>query len=259
VKITDTAALIARARDEEGRLPAEQRLFSDPFARLFVGELEQSDVAETFGNVPFLRDQVRIRTRFIDDFVRSGLAEGFRQLVILGSGFDCRGLRLEEIAATGSRVFEVDFAAQLASKREILERAGVAIPGHLRFVGCDFTAERFAAELTADLVTAGFVDGAPTLFTWEGVISYLGPSEVDRMFQWIAATGGPRSRVVFNYSINGFVGNDPDGMSARTRAAGFAALDDRSLGSLYREYCNAEPEHRDVAELFRLAVAVTSC
>src|SRR5438128_2274706 len=63
VKITDTAAIIARARAAEGDLPPDTRLFVDPFAHLFAGEIDESELAQTFGAVPFLREQVRIRTR----------------------------------------------------------------------------------------------------------------------------------------------------------------------------------------------------
>ena len=147
MKITDTAAIIARARAAEGDLPPETRLFVDPFAHLFAGDLDES--AEAFGSVPFLRDQVRIRTRFIDDFVRRGVADGLRQIVILGAGFDCRALRLDEIVATRSKVYEVDFDEQLATKRAILEAGGVAIPDHLRFVACDLVADDFESSLLA--------------------------------------------------------------------------------------------------------------
>ena len=92
MKITDTAAIIARARAAEGDRPPEERLFVDPFAHLFSGDLDESELADTFGAMPFLREQVRIRTRFIDDFVRRGLADG----VCAGPGrpnLACRPLR----------------------------------------------------------------------------------------------------------------------------------------------------------------------
>jgi len=255
VKVTDTAAIIARVRAEESELPPEARLFVDPFARLFAGGLERGDGADQFGAVPFLREAIRVRTKFIDDFVRRGTADGIRQIVILGAGFDCRALRLEEIATTGSWVYEVDFAEQLATKRAVLDTAAVPIPKFVRFVPCDFTADNFESLLSVGLAGEGFSAGALTLFTWEGVISYLNPSEIDRTLRWMASVGAPGSRVVFNYSINNLSGTDPDGMSSRAKAAGFSSVDDRSLGSLYREYLTAEPPS-DVAELFRLAVSV---
>ena len=254
MKITDTEAIIARVRAEEGDLPGSERLFVDPFAHLFAGPPADREVAEQFAAVPFLREQVRLRTRFIDDFVRGGVADGIRQLVILGAGFDCRALRLDEIASTGSRVYEVDFAEQLATKRSVLEAGGVSIPDLLRFIPCDFTTADFESSLLDGLVREGLVTGARTLFTWEGVISYLAPTEVDRMLRWIAAAGAPGSRLVFNYPVNQFIGNDPDGMSTRVKAAGFSSIDDRSLGALHRQYFGADAAS-DIAELFRIAIA----
>ena len=255
MKITDTAAIIAQVRAEEGALPASERLFVDPFAYLFAAPPVDREVAEQFAAVPFLREQVRLRTRFIDDFVRAGVADGIRQIVILGAGFDCRALRLDEIAATGSRVYEVDFAEQLATKRSELEAGGVSIPDRLRFVPCDFTTADFETSLLDGLVREGLDTGARTLFAWEGVVSYLGPSEVDRMLRWIAAAGARGSRLVFNYPVNQLIGNDPDGMATRAKAAGFSSIDDRSLGALHRQYFGAEPAS-DIAELFRIATAV---
>jgi len=255
MNVTDTATIIARVRAAESELPPEARLFIDPFARLFTGEPEVDEVVAQFGAVPFVREQVRVRTRFIDDFVRQGIADGLRQVIILGAGFDCRAIRLEEIATSGSRVYEVDFGEQLATKRAVLEAAGVAIPELLRFVACDLAADNFESSLSAGLAAEGFSTGGRTLFIWEGVISYLNPTEIDRALCWMASVSAPGSRVVFNYTINQLSGIDPESMSARAKAAGFASIDDRSAGSLYHEYLKAEPPS-EVADFFRLAVAI---
>ena len=254
MNVTDTAAIIATVRDAESELPPEQRLFVDPYARLFASGPDVDEVVERFRAVPVFREQVRVRTRFIDDFVRRGLADGARQIVILGAGFDCRALRLEEIAVSGASVFEVDFDEQLEKKRAVLERAGVAIPERVRFVGCDFMAADFDSSLGAALAAAGYSAGAMTLFLWEGVISYLNPPEIERTMRWMAASGGPGSRVVYNYSMNAMFGLGPETMSARAEAAGFASVDDRSLSELYRRYLRSEPPS-DIADLFRLAIA----
>lgn len=252
MKVTDTATIIARIRAAEAELPPARRLFDDPFARLFADEPEPSETSDQFSAVPFLREAIRLRTRFIDDFVCQGLADGFRQIVVLGAGFDCRALRLRDIAATASRVYEVDLPEQLATKRGVLEGAGVEIPDFLRFVACDFTAGDFESSLSAGLAGEGFSIGRLTLFIWEGVISYLNPDEIDRSLRWIAAASVLRSKAVFNYSINYLFGIDPEGMKQRAKAAGFASVEDRSLGSLYREHVAGPPS--DVADLFRIAV-----
>jgi methyltransferase (TIGR00027 family) len=177
VQVTDTAAAIARFRAAEAELPAEERLFEDPFARLFCGDPAASEAADRFLSAPFFHEHVRLRTRFIDDFVRTGLADGLRQIVALGVGFDCRALRLREIEQRGATVFEVDFASQLDAKRTILAEAGVAIPGFVRFVPCDFSAPEFERRLSDDLRRAGLDPKGGTLFVCEGVFGYLGDTE----------------------------------------------------------------------------------
>jgi methyltransferase (TIGR00027 family) len=241
---------IARVRAEEGALPEGERLFDDPYAVLFAGDPGDDAVGERMLSVPFLRQSVRLRTRMIDDVVREGLAAGLRQLVILGVGFDCRALRLAEIEATGARAFEVDFAAQLATKQSILAGAGVRVPPWVQAVPCDFTVAGCEAILAHDVVTRGFRRGAGAVFTWEGVVGYLDDAAVDRTLALVTGLGGRGTRLVFNYSINRFV---PADLDARLREAGFSAVHDEPLDAVHRRLLgrDAGPE----AELFRMVVA----
>lgn len=66
----DSAAAIAGIRADEARLPAAERLFTDPYAALFRGRDAAPEVTARLLAVPYLREQVRLRTRFIDDTVR---------------------------------------------------------------------------------------------------------------------------------------------------------------------------------------------
>jgi hypothetical protein len=107
----DTAYATAFMRALEKERPASERLFEDPYAALFsAGGAHASEGTSRFLQLPFVVDAVRLRTRFIDDFLREGLASGVGQVVLLGAGFDTRGLRLPEIAACRASVYEVDFA-----------------------------------------------------------------------------------------------------------------------------------------------------
>lgn len=250
VDITDTAAAIARLRAAERDLPAEQRLFDDRFARLFAGGAAAEEALAQFLRVPFFHEAIRVRTRFIDDSVRAALADGIGQLVILGAGFDCRALRLDEIACAGARVFEVDFAAQLASKRAILDAAGVTLPANVQLVASDFEADGYDARLTADLRARGFDGERAVLFVCEGVLGYLNDPEIDRCLRLMATCGGRGSRAVFNYSV---VRIDPERLTARAGRAGFTALEDETLAALYVRYLGAAPPAG--GELQRIALA----
>lgn len=249
VEITDTAAAVARVRSWEQEVPESERLFDDPYARLFRGGAAADEAVRLFLSAPVFREHVRLRTRFIDDAIRAALAEGTKQIVNLGAGFDCRTLRLGELAEQGARVFEVDLAAQLEQKVAILAEAGIAMPPFAHLVPCDFN-ETFDRTLGADLVAAGYDPAASVVFVWEGVLSYLDNVVCDRTLRWIAGTGGPSSRLVFNYPISRF---DPEDLLPRVRDAGFAWLDDHSLADVYGRYLPGEPPAG--AELYRLAVA----
>jgi O-methyltransferase involved in polyketide biosynthesis len=56
--------------------------------------------------------------------------------VILGAGLDARAWRMPELAH--ARVFEVDYPATQAWKRERLKQAGLEMPPSLTFAPVDF-------------------------------------------------------------------------------------------------------------------------
>jgi methyltransferase (TIGR00027 family) len=235
VTVADTAYSIAVVRAEESAQAVP--LFDDPYARLFAAEGAHAEEAtQRFLTLPNFRDAVRLRTRYIDDFVRDGLARGLRQVVLLGAGFDARGLRMPEIA--GARVYEVDFAEQLARKRAILEKAGVVVPERIAYVACDFADPSFDRPLAEGLEAAGFRRGAGALFVWEGVIGYIDQATMDRSLAFMAREGGKGSGVVFNFAQDGI---DPDTADAMTRRAGFGACDEVGLDAVWRMHLPGEP------------------
>jgi methyltransferase (TIGR00027 family) len=250
VEVTDTAAAVARVRSWEQELPAEERLFDDPYAHLFGGGEAADEAVRLFLSAPIFRDHVRLRTRFIDDALRAALAEGTKTIVNLGVGFDCRTLRLSEIAEHEAQVFEIDLPDQLQRKVAILAAAGIVMPPFAHLVGSDFGAPDFPEKLTVDLAAAGYDAAAPVVIVWEGVLSYLDDVACDRTLHWIAGTGGRGSRLVFNYPVSRF---DPDRLRTRILAAGFAWLDDASLADVYGRYVAGDPPPG--ADLYRFAVA----
>jgi methyltransferase (TIGR00027 family) len=193
----DTAAPIARVRAEEASLPPAQRLFDDPFAHLFAHD--ESGATQIFDRLPYHRHHVRLRTRFFDDFVRAGLAAGVTQVVLPGAGFDCRALRLPEIARAGALVFEVDHAEQHEKKWSRLAEAGSARPAQVRPVSLDLGTDALETALVEALVPTGFRRGAATVFVCEGLLGYLPLDAVRRMFAACAAAGGSGSSIGANF------------------------------------------------------------
>jgi len=247
--VADTAYAIAAIRAEEGKRPARERLFEDPYAGIFLAAGEHArEGIDRFLGLPFFRDAIRLRTRFIDDFVREGLDRGVRDIVLLGAGFDARALRMREIAERQATVYEVDFAEQLANKRALLDAAGVARPSWLKDVACDFKDPEFGAALEAGLEAQGFRRDAGALFVWEGVVAYLDDEAIDRTLRFVAQTGGKGSCIVFEGAPGRFA---PIAMSR----AGFSRCESTGLDALWRRYLPGEPhENAALVHMYILSV-----
>jgi O-methyltransferase involved in polyketide biosynthesis len=75
--VADTAFVVARIRAAEARLPAAERLFDDPYASVFAEAVgDAAEAPERMLGLPFVREGVRLRTRYIDDFIREGVTSG---------------------------------------------------------------------------------------------------------------------------------------------------------------------------------------
>lgn len=250
--VADTAFSIAAVRAEETNRPPAERLFEDPFAHLFAATGQHAaESTQRFLDLPFFRDGVRLRTRFIDDYVRESLATGLTQMVILGAGFDARGLRMPEVAERRIFVFEVDTPAQLERKRSVLRNARVKIPANLAYVPFDFAAPEFGNNLTAALEGKGFRTGAGAVFVWEGVIGYIDDAAIDHSLRFMAAVGGAGSRLVFTFAQIGF---EEDTAAARTRRAGFRSCEEIASDDLWRRYLPGDPHPN--AWVIRIATAI---
>jgi len=191
-----TALMVAayRARASERSEP----LISDPWARALAGP-EGEAIAD--GVDRFLHDRelwVALRTAWLDEQVRRFVRGGFRQVVVLGAGFDTRAARL---TTPGVRFFEVDHPA---SQREKLERLA-SLAGYPRdaatYVECDFEHHDFLERLVA----SGFDAGAPAVVTWEGVTMYLQESAVRHTLARVALGCEPHSVLLFDHLMKKIV------------------------------------------------------
>jgi methyltransferase (TIGR00027 family) len=238
--VADTAFSIAFVRAEEERRPEGERLFVDPYASAFAAAgVHVAESTQRFLDLPFFRDGVRLRTRYLDDCVRDGLAAGLDQVVLLGAGFDARGLRMTEIVSHRATVFEVDTPYQMDRKRRALASAGVKLPAHVVYVPFDFDTTDFDGELGGALEMAGFKPRTGGMFVWEGVIGYIDDAAIDQTLRFMASAGGPRSRVAFTFADEAHLGDET--MAARTKRCGFASFEDLAGDALWRRYLPGEP------------------
>ncbi|MGE0396308.1 MAG: class I SAM-dependent methyltransferase [Kofleriaceae bacterium] len=199
-----TAQYVALYRALETNEPSRPPLFRDPFARQFLSR--SLDFAITASRLPLVRSAlVRYadrrapgartsaiaRTAFLDDAVRTAVAGGVAQIVILGAGFDCRAHRMPELA--GATVYEVDRADTQAVKR-----ARVAAAPNVRYVAVDFLRDVVDTQLRA----AGWDAAKPTFVLWEGVTNYLTEAAVASVLAWVGSLPAP-SAIAFTYIHRG--------------------------------------------------------
>jgi methyltransferase (TIGR00027 family) len=211
-KPSRTAEYMALFRAVESCRAEHLRLFTDPFAIGFLTSGLRATV--TAARLPGLRSLVPraidhrapgprisalVRTRMIDDALTGALAEGARQVVILGAGYDSRAYRIKGIEH--AHVFEVDHPTTQTAKRRRLVRMLGVLPSTVTFVAVDFMRADFGPLLMA----AGYDVSQRAFFIWEGVTNYLDDDAVDGTLRWIAEHSAPDSRLSFTYVDRGLL------------------------------------------------------
>jgi methyltransferase (TIGR00027 family) len=227
-------------------------IFNDPFAVRIVDE-EARATLDQVGADPALRPMrlfIVARSRFSEDALAASVARGVRQVVVLGAGLDTFSLR-NPFAENGVRVFEVDYPATQAWKRERLAEAGLALPASLTFAPVDFERQ----GLADGLANAGFDRTRPAFFQWLGVVPYLTREAISATLDFIA--GIPGSAVVFDYT-EPFENHSPERranlMATAERAAArgepwLSFFNPSELSALLRDKGFADIEDLGIAEM----------
>lgn len=233
--VSDTAYAIAHMRALEMERPAGERLFEDPYARIFASAGEHA--REGIARFMIMLDGIRLRVRHIDDIVNASIQAGTRQLLILGAGFDTRGMRLASVRENAVCTFEVDLPIVLETKRRLLEEAGVRIPDSLRSIATDFQGD-FEAPLRGALTESGYRPSEPVVIVWEGVTPYIGVPAIDRTLRFAASIAPPSSQIIFDYSDLLF---EPVLGPERTRRAGFTGFEEVTIAEVWTRHLSTEP------------------
>jgi len=168
-------------------------IFADPFALQILDDEARDGLAAMAGDPAHLpmRLFIAARSRFSEEAMAACVARGVRQIVILGAGLDTFSLRNPYAGVT---VYEVDYPATQAWKRERLAQTGVALPPALTFAPVDFERQGLAEGLAA----AGFRNDQPAYFQWLGVVPYLTREAIIATLDFIAGIAG--SEVTFDYA-----------------------------------------------------------
>jgi methyltransferase (TIGR00027 family) len=144
--------------------------------------------ALTFGVV----DHNTVRMLVIDEYIRSGLRAGCKQVVILGAGLDARGWRMPEL--DGVTVFELDQPSTLRTKAARAAELG-SPRAKLCFVPNDLKNPDFAQPL----FQAGYRRHVPAVWVCEGVTPYLDADSIARLWCDAAAVSSLGSKFVVSY------------------------------------------------------------
>ncbi len=127
------------------------------------------------------------RKQAIEDVVRAEIAQGMRQCVNLGAGFDTLMYELAR-AFPDLNFIELDHPATAAQKRRAFDRDA---PGNLHLHPVDLAKTPIGDALAQ---VPAFDPTARSCFICEGVLMYLIPQDVARVFDAVAqaTTGGVR-------------------------------------------------------------------
>ncbi len=173
------------------------KVFDDPVALKIIGRDAAAGLEKTKNSdstpARSLRAFLVARSRFAEDHMAQAVTRGVKQYVVLGAGLDTFAYR-NPFAAL--QIFEVDYPATQAWKRERLEAAGIAIPATLTFAPVDFEKD----TLAAGLVSAGFKASEPAFFSWLGVTPYLIEETMLATLRWIASSCS-QNGVAFDYMV----------------------------------------------------------
>jgi methyltransferase (TIGR00027 family) len=214
-----TAAIVAAARGMGACLPDAAQIAADPYGLKFAGPIASlmgraavqrpwwlRALLRPNGRMEFGVLWLQLRTRVLDDIVRQFVAQGGRQVLLLGAGYDTRATRLAELASD-LQFFEVDHPATQAHKQAVLGRNRIS-RSQARYLAWDFEA-RPLAQLPAALAECGHDASSPTLTIWEGVTMYLSEAAIDASVRCVRALSAAGSQFAITYFERSSLKRDP--------------------------------------------------
>lgn len=150
----------------------------------FHDELAQHVLAAAIAPPALSRGLVRwvaVRTRFLDELVDGAVADGIRQVVIVGAGLDARAYRLP--LPRDLTVFEIDHAEVIALKQRLLDELELISNCRRRVVVADLVTDDWLQLLT----DTGWTPSQPTVWVAEGLLVYLNHEERTQLLTQLAA------------------------------------------------------------------------
>jgi methyltransferase (TIGR00027 family) len=205
------AGVNALFRARETQRSNGERILADRWAHL-LAERDPRVLAVRYGRFlapPLARliDELQtahcVRHRAIDELLLQATREGFRQVVLLGAGYDMRRSRFSRELEAVQTWIEVDRREVLARKEARLASA-VETFDSIERVACDLERD----ELGAALATTRLDPKSPVVFVLEGLIHYLSAERFDALLATIAR-GRTRVRVLLSFIESEMYANAP--------------------------------------------------
>ena len=192
--VGQTALGVAWARAVESS--RDDALFRDPLAEAIArirprsAEFGGRDVVHGAGSAEMrsMYHWIVARTLFLDDVFTSAVADGITQFVILGSGLDGRGFRLD--LGSRAKLFEVDRPSVTEVKEDLVAQSGLEPTVERRVVACDLADDWLRA-----LQDKGFRADLPSAWLAEGLFVYLSDDMVKRVIEGTTAAAESGSRI----------------------------------------------------------------
>lgn len=198
------ALQIAGMRMNETHRPEDEQVFQDPYAESFFPEdirdmvrntdLLKAELAKYEAMMPGVNGALAARIRYIDECLADATQSGFKQMVIIGAGYDTRAHRIPGVKEK-IRVFEIDHPLTQEVKINTIREIFGDLPSHVAYLPVEFGKDR----LDETLLQSEYDSRLKTLFIAEGLLMYIPPPAVDALLAFIRDASGPGSAVVADY------------------------------------------------------------
>ena len=177
------------AADNEADRSRLVRRLANPFVRCLVRTVESLVL-------PGIQLHYLLRKLALETFVRTSIAEGTKQVVVLGAGLDTLAGRLHGEFPTTSFI-EVDHPGTQEAKLRLLSD-WIETGPNLHFLPGDFSEQTLDKLL---MESPHFESGLSTLFLAEGLLMYLFPEKIDLLLRFVTSQH-PANRIAFTYMEN---------------------------------------------------------
>jgi methyltransferase (TIGR00027 family) len=142
--------------------------------------------------IPGILLHYALRKKCISELVRSALANGIAQVVILGAGFDPLSSELQREFPT-ALFWEIDHPATQRHKVHACSEIGIE---RVHFVAVDLSAVDLDREA---LIGSGFDPAKRTFWIAEGLLMYFPADIVSSLIRTLSSLSAPASQLAFTF------------------------------------------------------------